>query len=974
MPHPGGLEIRVLGPVVITAPDDAAVPAPRLERALAVRLALARGMPVPDGSLARDLWGDVELTHSVERLRVLVARLRAALGGAAETLGRTDGGYTLQAMPVDLIAAEAAVSTMRGALRGRDHRSVATAAAQALALWRGPALADLRGVPFALTEGVRLDGLRLDVQIERLLADIESGRAADTIAELEELAGAHPLHERVHCLLAVALHRMGRQTDALDELARLRRALADELGADPAPETVQLEQRLRRQDAELSVYEPAATIPEARLQAATSTFVGRERELAALLEQLRAPGLVTLTGTSGSGKTRLALEVARATQWRGRPVAWVDLAPLSESDTVTPAIAVAAGVDASPDGLVTRLAGALNHALLVIDNAEHLVEPVAALMRSVLPAAAGLTVVVTSQRPIMISGEEIHHVGPLIPAAAAALFCERGGVQRDRQTHDQVDAICAAVDCLPLGVELAAGLTLAVSVDQIAQGIDDRLRLLVDGSRDAGGRHTSLKATLDWSYRLLEPTAATVLRRLAVFAGGCTPEGAEYVIAGDGVSESDVETALAELTERCLVTVSAVSASNGGRRFGLLDPVRDYAANRLAVSPDEPGVSDRYLAWCAWHVAEHDVLGSDEATALAAVFAEWANLLSALEHAPGTPRAGDGLRLALALDDAWTFAGLHDLARRHYAALVDAPGVTDRERARALSNYGFASTLVGETTPAAALLDRASLLAEAADDAPLRMRALYHRGIALVEGGLPREAFEPLRQGERIAIERGRDRSVSAFRDVIATAYLYCGEATKAANLHRAANAMDREVGNAHGLVRGLVNETNALLAAGAITAALRSAEEARGVAEPMRDLVASANVRLAEGRVAMMTGDVRPAIDSFRAALAGMRPEGVQIGAQLSRLDLADALLHAGETAEARTIVDEVLAGTRDRGLTWLLAQPTLAALAGATGDLLDAARIVRETEAVYARRGFQWALAVSRLEHARGLLLPGM
>jgi predicted ATPase/DNA-binding SARP family transcriptional activator len=956
-----GLELRVLGPVEIEAPWGQLALPRRLERALAVRLALARGMPVLDDSLARDLWGESELSRPAERLRVLASRLRAALGGAAGALVRTGGGYSLRATPVDLVAAEVAVNRMRTASRAGEWRAVRGSASEALGRWRGRALADLREVPFAAVEGERLDALHLEVLVERLAADVELGRASEVINELEDLTRAHRWHERLYGLLALALYRAGRQADALDRLGRLRRALVEDLGVSPGPQITELEVKLLRQDPDLAGRGRSNELPELRLEPATTTFFGRDAELTALLDELDSPGLVTLTGSPGSGKTRLALEVARLAQERGRAVAWVDLAPLGEADAVGPAVAAAAGVDAGPDDPSVRLAAALGGALLVIDNAEHLVESVAALVASTLRAAVGLSVLVTSQRSLLISGEEVHRVGPLSAGAASGLFCERSGARRDAQ----VDAICAAVDYLPLGIELAAGLTRTLTVDQLARRIDDRLRLLVGGSRDAGGRHTSLRAALDWSYRLLEAPVAAVLRRLAVFAGGATLEAAEDVVAGDGIHVSDVAAALGDLADRSLVTVTDRASSP---RFGLPESVRAFALDRLAAEDDEDATRARHLAWCARHVAANDVHGEDAAGALDVVYAEWPNLLAALDHAAGSPRAAEGLRLAIAMDNAWIARGLHDQARRYYALLVDSAGVTDAERAHALSNYGFATTLIGQSRLAAQLLDRAGQLAETAGEPELRMRVLYHRGIALIEGGRPAEALEPLRQGQQIAAALARERSVSAFRDVIATAQLYSGDAASSARVHHDTNAMDREAGRIDGLVRGLVNEAAAWLAVGELEAAERCAAEGSEYARRLGDAVAAANLRAVHGHVAAAQGDAARAVRHFEDAFADVDPD--EIDALLCRLDLADALIRTGDMDAARHAVDAAVA-KRDRDLVWLMAQPILARLALADGDLERAARIVRQADAEFDARGFRWAPAANRLAEARELLL---
>lgn len=188
-----------------------------LERALVARLALARGTAVSDERLARDLWGDAELARPRERLRVLASRLRSNLGNASTALSRSAAGYVLDAEPSDVVAAERALS-------GGSREAIANA----LALWRGDSLADLRAVPFEFAEGERLDALRVDLRVARLSVEQDAGAGIELRAELEDLVGEHPLHERLSCMLA--LYRGGRQADALAALSRLRTRLADELG------------------------------------------------------------------------------------------------------------------------------------------------------------------------------------------------------------------------------------------------------------------------------------------------------------------------------------------------------------------------------------------------------------------------------------------------------------------------------------------------------------------------------------------------------------------------------------------------------------------------------------------------------------------------------------------------------------------------------------------------------------------------
>lgn len=962
----GRLEVAVLGPSAITDGGRPVEVPRRLERALAVRLALARGAAVSDDVLARDLWGEDESARPAERLRVVASRLRAALGPAAEALERSAAGYRLDARPADLVAMEASLAGLAAALRTGDPAGVREAATATLRRFRGPALSDLRSLPFARAEGERLDGLYLDVLVERLAAETGVRPGVDLLAELGELATAHPLHERIARLRALTLYRDGRPADALAVLAELRARLADELGVDPAPETARLEVDILRQEpALLAVAPPAPPLASAGTPAGlprtASSFVGRDGEFAVLVELVREPVLITLTGSPGSGKTRLALEVARHARDAGRPVVWLDLAPLPEAAEIVPALAAATGVptaEATTETVVAGCAAAISGGLLVIDNAEHLVEPVSTLVARLSRAAAGLTVLVTSQRPLLLAGEEIHHVGALSPLAAAALFAERSGAEPD----EDVANICAAVDHLPLGIELAAGLTRTLTVAQIAARIDDRLRLLVGGARDAGDRHTSLRAAIEWSHRLLDPVSAAVLRRLAVFAAGCSLEAAELVVSDTtSVPAADVPAALTDLVDRCLV---AAGERDGRRRFMLLDSVRAYALERLAVEDDEEAVRARHLAWCRQHVANHNVQGEDTAGELEAVFTEWPDLLAALSDAPGTPRAADALALAVALDDPWMFRGWHDQARRHYGALVDADGVTDALRAQALSNFGFSCSLTGDTERAAVLLERATTLAESAGVPELAMRVLYHRGIAAVEDGRPRDARGFLQDARVIAVRLERERAVSAIDDVLATVHHYTGDAATAVALFREINAGDRSAGHHHGLVRGLVNEAAAALSAEDLDGAEACIDEAEALAERLEDVMAQSTLLGLRGQLMLARGDIERAVELLTTAAS--RFDGSEIHVQLCHLDLANALVVAGRIDDARAAVEAVLAAANGHGMAWLVAQPTLAETMAAAGEIDAAANLIRRTREEFVARGFAWQPAVERLDRA--------
>ncbi|GAA3648110.1 hypothetical protein GCM10022224_008550 [Nonomuraea antimicrobica] len=1012
---PFGLDVLVLGPITVRAGDATIAVDRLLERAMLARLALAGGSAVPDVRLAADLWGEAELARPAERLRVLASRLRAALLSGSEQDGdrpqrgpsplvRKPGGYALDAHAADLTAARSDAEQAHAAARAGDHEHARAAAARALGLWRGPALADLRAIPYAEAEGERLEAWRLDLLVRRLTADLALGAAAEVVVELERLAADHPLHERLSGLLALALYRTGRQADALDRLSGLRRRLADGLGVDPVPETAALELRILRQDPSLLLggvvpvaqgeragasagpIEPQASATDPgprpiRLPGPATSFVGRDGDLAALLERLGRPGLVTLTGGPGSGKSRLAIEAARAvasgtafttsgasgaSAGSGaavRTVTVVELAPLRREGAVQAAVAAAVGLDSESDDPVPELAARLEGGLLLLDNAEHLVDQVAELVIGLLGRTRGLAVLVTSQRPLLVAGEQLIRVGPLAAGAAATLFTQRCAADQAGAEPAAVATICAAVDRLPLGIELAAGLTRTLTVAQLAARVEDRLRLLVGGGRDAGGRHTSLRAALDWSHDLLTERERAVLRRVSVFSGGFDLETAEHVVpdaTGHAmVVTADVAPALAELADRSLVTVEA---SGGGRRFGLLETVKDYAWAELSAAGETERALAAHLDWCLAFVRRigepSDFAAAEEVTA---VFAEWPNLLEALERAPSTERAADGLRLALELHTPWLIRGWYGEARRHFSALTDAPGSTPTEQATALSDHAFVATMVGRFDEAAEFLTRAAQLAEIASDDLVTMNVLYYRGIVEIERGRLRDAFPPLLQGMEQAERLAHTQRMSAFADALGTLHLFCGDAQRAFERYAMANAFDLEKGDEHGLARGLSNQAQALLGMGRVQEAVACAAESDHYAERLDDRQILPLNELIRGAAAVMEGDLARAEGHMRVAVGYAVSDGS--GPNMAHVDLADVLIRRGELSEAAALLAEVYADTPEHSTPWLAARSVSAALALAEGDAGRAAELAESTASAYAASGFGWPRYAARL-----------
>lgn len=1029
--HAVDVDVLVLGPVQAWH-DGVAVTVERpLERAVMVRLALADRVPVPDSRLAEDLWG-AEVERPVQRLRVVVSRLRSALGPHAGLIERTSAGYRSTAVASDLITAEAAAQRMHAARRAGDHQAVAAAARTALALWRGPALADLRAIPFAAAEGERLDDWRLSLTVAGLEANLELGAAGEVVTELTGLVARHPLHEPLGCLLAVALYRSGRQADALERLSRLRRTLAEELGVDPSPDTTALELRILDHDPSLRprrdleavetataapVSEPRSR-PEPAVYAPATSFLGRGREFATLTTRLAATGLTTVVGPAGSGKSRIAAELARAAAHSGRTVVFVELAPLGKPEDVPPAVIAAldagglldAAIDSGdPIATITAALGSAQPGtphrtgeaaavarpraappggtaagetaagagsvparhgegfarsgdiLLVLDNAEHLIDAVA----EIAIAATDVSVLVTSQVALGVAGESIYPLGPLDRGVGVALFTERAGLTGlvTAEERDEIVRICAAVDWLPLGVELAAGLTRTLTIAQLAQRIDDRVRLLVGGARTAGGgRHTSLRVALDWSYELLGERERAVLCGLGVFAGGCTLEAAEAVLPGRdtpvGLEVGDIAPALADLVNRSLVTVQSFGAT---RRFVLLETVRDYALTRSAEAGASERLRDRHLAWCLELVralGEPDDFAAAES--VAAVFAEWPNIAAALENAPGTQRAAEGLRLAIAMHVPWLARGWFAEARRHYGALIEAAvpaATTPAESAQALSHYGFHILMAGDPDRAAAQLARAAEIAAPLDDPAIAQTVRYYQGIVDIERGRLTDAVARLREGERLAPGRSQ---ASSFADALGTALLYSGDPAGALAAYRRSAEGDQADNDEHGFSRGLSNEAKALLDLGRFDEALAAAAESDDYARRLDDRQIIPLNDLTRAGVALAAGQLDAAETYCRAALAHEAD-----AASMAGIDLADVLIAKGELAEARA----ALAGLEPipHGIPLLAARAVTASLLRAEGETEAARVLAEEIVNEYAAVGFGWRRYAARLPGLR-------
>ncbi len=669
----------MLGPFEVRTDDGvlADVPGARL-RGLLIALALEPGHAVPKATLVDWIWGEHPPSEAGNALQRLVSRLRKALPeGLVE--GQADG-YRLTVEPdaVDAVRFERLVGQARNDEGLRRVRLLR----EALALWRGAAMQGV-GLPenAAFDAAVtRLEGLRLTAMEDRFDADVSLGHGAELVTELTDLVAAHPMRERLVAALMRALVAGGRDTEALLVYQRTREALADALGVDPSPELSAVHVALLR--GELGRREENR---RTNLRAELTSFVGKDADVAAVRKLIAGHRLTTLIGPGGSGKTRLATETARTLLGDLPDGAWlVELASIGADGDLAQSTLAALGLrDAllgeAPNAEPTdRLIAAIREreALLILDNCEHVIESAAAFAHRVLGECRRLRILATSREPLGITGEALWLVEPLaLPegdarpgeiesSPAVQLLQDRAAAARkdlavryqlDGRTLSTMARVCRALDGMPLAIELAAARLRTMSLDQLANRLDDRFRLLTGGSRTALPRHRTLRAVVDWSWELLTDAERMVLRRLSVFSGGASLEAAERVCAGDGVEREEVLELLTALAEKSLLLAEGDRAP----RYRMLGTIKEYAAHRLAEAGESDFARRAHLAYFTElaETADPHLRRAEQLEWLAALEVEHDNIGSAMRGAIAAGEAQAAMRLAAGAGWYWWLGG-----------------------------------------------------------------------------------------------------------------------------------------------------------------------------------------------------------------------------------------------------------------------------------------------------------------------------
>jgi non-specific serine/threonine protein kinase len=623
------------------------------------------------------------------------------------------------------------------------------------------------------------------------------------------------------------------------------------------------------------------------LPLATSRFIGREPQIDEVRGRIADARLVTLVGPGGIGKTRLSLEVAARVLGDSDDAVWfVELAPLADPELVVQSVAKVLGVREqdgrlTPESLTAWLRD--RRVLLVLDNCEHLVEACASLVDSLLRSCSGLRVLATSREPLGVTGEAVWPVPALtVPAGgtsvsppalgefeATRLFVERATLVRPGFAVREGNAaaiaeVCRRLDGIPLAIELAAARAKVLSVEQIADKLDDRFALLAGGNRTAPKRQQTLRAAIDWSHDLLSDTERGLFRRLAVFAGGFSLAAVEAVAGGDVLDP------LTRLVETSLVV--AESRDDGSVRYRTFETVREYAAERLREAGEESDVRRRHRDWFLQLAedAEPKLTGPDQVAWIARLEDEHDNLAAALRWS--VDHAGDwesGLRLCYALGRFWSVRAHLSEGRAWIERVLSmTPDPRHPLRTRVLLWSSQLARLQGDSSVARSRLEESRALAEALGDR-LGVGAALNEAFIVELHAQDVDRAEAAAQGSLEAFEEvGDRRGIGLAGTALAIVASEHGDFDRAIALYESALESLREVGDSRSISTILHNLGRVVASRGQLEQGRLLVSEGLSIARDLNDLTAMAVFSHSLGRIAAMAGDFDEALRHYAEAL----------------------------------------------------------------------------------------------------------
>jgi predicted ATPase/DNA-binding SARP family transcriptional activator/DNA-binding CsgD family transcriptional regulator len=902
----------------------------------------------PDHRMHRErimslLWPKLGPKAAANNLRQALHAVRQVLDRVASTAApsryiRLEGGL-LALCPngdlwVDVEAFEAATAAAR---RSRDP----TAYRAALRLYAGELLPEDRYEEWAEEPRTELRQIYLALLVEMAASCEERGDFGSAIDTLRQAVSEEPAHEEAHAHLMRLYAGSGQRYQALRQYEQLREALRQRFGAEPGEASRSLHEEIVAGRSPIAhspfsqeVSERPRDAHQHNIPATLSSFVGREREMVEIERALAMTRLLTLTGAGGSGKTRLALEVARELAGTYPSGAWlVELAPLSERELVPQAVAAALGVsersERSEQPFIPSLIDALRSKglLLVLDNCEHLVDACAHLAEVLLGSCPDLRILATSRETLGVEGELVWRVDPLpVPDVdhdahltltneelerydAVRLFVERAKLRSPHfeltaRNAEAVAQICRGLEGMPLAIELAAARVATMSPEQIAARLEDSLGLLTTGSRTAPLRQRSLRAALRWGHDLLSESERRLFARLSVFVGGFSLEAAEAVASGPGIAEDEVLDPLSGLVDKSLM--GAEATGEGEVRYGMLEPVRQYARERLEESGEADDLRSRHAAYffAKAEAAEPELLGPQQPKWLRELEQEHGNIRAALSW---SLERGDelGLQLAALLGRFWYARGLLSEGRKWLedGLTVVGSAASAPVRAKALGEAGFLAEFQGD-------FDQARVAHEASLD--IYRRLGNERGVALC-----------LRNLGSVASSQGHYE--------------------RATELLLESLTLLRRSGTNTDVVRVLTTLGTLAISRGEHARAVAWFEEALSLARKTGDVMMVAVSLNNLGHAALLRGDAERATALFEESLARDREVGEAHGVAIVLINLGLAALARRDHVQATKLLLESLTVLREAEsrllkVAWL---ETMAGVAGVQGQAQRAARL---------------------------------
>ena len=763
----------VLGAVSATDGGTTIALGGRKQRDVLATLISTRSRPISRDALLDAIWGDAPPDAAVSSLHAYISRLRRALG--SDRIANRAAGYILRLEPDELDAEvfERLIDEARRSVAAEILERGSEQYADALALWKGDPFAGADDTDVVAGERTRLQNLQRSAWEEWLDVLLELGhhtRVADIAAPV---VAVNTFHEGLWQRFALGLYRSGRQADAVRALSECRKTLGDELGLEPGPDLTDLEDRILRHDPSLEWHPAARTGHGEASPAGTgrpppsrprhlTTFVGRTAELDELETLIQRERVVTVVGPGGVGKTRLGFAVTeRATM----PSIEIELADLTADGLGSEALRAVGASESGEANAPAHFAAAIKtNTLVLLDNAEHMIDEVAEFVDRVATLSDHPRFLVTSRERLAISGEHVWLAGAMsVPSDAedggasdaVQLFLTRAesqGVSIGADNVAAVGRICRLLDGMPLAIELAAAGIAAYALSEIERQITSESGLLAMERRGANARHRTLGAAVAWSYDRLNDYEQRVFRRLSVFAGSFTIDAACAIVSDESVSSGDVRHAVGSLAGKSLL--SRVDPADDRYRFLL--PTMEFAARTLA---DHGGTDVFSLAharyFAEWIVAaDAELVGPDQEVWMDRIAVEQPNIDAAIESAVDLERPALAVELGFGGSWFWIVRGnfVHGLAQIGHILDVSEGVSTDRRNV-VLERAGILAAEMGDIGRAGSYLESALQGHIAVGDSLAAGKASFNLAVIRQHMGALEDAVELTLEGLNLVRE-----------------------------------------------------------------------------------------------------------------------------------------------------------------------------------------------------------------------------